>query len=164
MPWIISWPVQTYCNCISNELFVFTYWLEYLNSFVNSVVLVFGNAHFRKKFYSCMVCAYCKGKRRVKFNSSKKPTIKKLIQGNAKWLFLEVRIIERDLSSFNHYAKTFLFLFYFKYMSLKFKKLSLEIILHISLLLLTIFLYTQMLNRNKWLILFYLSNFLNYLL
>lgn len=52
MPWIISWPVQAYCNCLPRFFYALTYWLEYLNSLVNSIILIVFNQHFRKKFLS----------------------------------------------------------------------------------------------------------------
>lgn len=50
MPWIVSWPVQAYCNCLPRFFYTLTYWLEYLNSLINSVILIVFNQHFRKKF------------------------------------------------------------------------------------------------------------------
>lgn len=52
LPWIVSWPVQAYCHCLPRFFYTFTYWLEYLNSLVNSIILIVFNQHFRKKFLS----------------------------------------------------------------------------------------------------------------
>lgn len=49
-PWMVSWPIDAYCNCIPRRFYGLTYWMEYLNSLFNSVILIFGNQHFRRKF------------------------------------------------------------------------------------------------------------------
>ncbi|CAF0932383.1 unnamed protein product [Brachionus calyciflorus] len=49
-PWMVSWPIDAYCNCVPRGFYALTYWLEYLNSLVNSVILIAGNQHFRRKF------------------------------------------------------------------------------------------------------------------
>lgn len=51
-PWMISWPIDAYCNCVPRKFYAVTYWMEYLNSLFNSVILIFGNQHFRKKFFA----------------------------------------------------------------------------------------------------------------
>ena len=48
-PWIVLWPVNTYCKCVPKYLYSISYWMEYLNSFVNSIILIAGNQHFRVK-------------------------------------------------------------------------------------------------------------------
>lgn len=55
MPWIVAWPVQAYCNCLPRYAYALTYWLEYLNSLINSIILIVGNQHFRKKFLSLFI-------------------------------------------------------------------------------------------------------------
>lgn len=52
VPWIITWPIGAYCNCVPDRLYSITYWMEYSNSFTNSIILITGNQHFRKKFIS----------------------------------------------------------------------------------------------------------------
>lgn len=52
MPWIVAWPVQAYCQCLPRFAYALTYWLEYLNSLINSVILIVFNQNFRKKFLS----------------------------------------------------------------------------------------------------------------
>jgi hypothetical protein len=50
-PWIVSWPVQAYCNCLPRLYYAIVYWLEYLNSLLNSIILIFGNHNFRKRLF-----------------------------------------------------------------------------------------------------------------
>lgn len=50
LPWMVSWPIDAYCNCIPRKFYGLTYWMEYLNSLFNSVILIFANQHFRRKF------------------------------------------------------------------------------------------------------------------
>ena len=49
-PWILSWPIESYCRCIPDQFYSFTYWMEYMNSFVNPIILIVGNTHFRSRF------------------------------------------------------------------------------------------------------------------
>ena len=51
-PWILLWPIDAYCNCVPKSLYIISYCMEYLNSLINSILLVVGNQHFRKKFLS----------------------------------------------------------------------------------------------------------------
>ncbi len=50
-PWIILWPINAYCNsCIPRPIYSFAYWMKYLNSFTNPIILIIGNKHFNEKF------------------------------------------------------------------------------------------------------------------
>ncbi|RNA31023.1 muscarinic acetylcholine receptor M4-like [Brachionus plicatilis] len=41
IPWMVSWPIDAYCNCVPRRFYALTYWMEYLNSLFNSVILIF---------------------------------------------------------------------------------------------------------------------------
>ena len=49
-PWIILWPVDAWCNCLPRYIYIFIYFMEYMNSLANSIFIVAGNQHFRRKF------------------------------------------------------------------------------------------------------------------
>ena len=52
LPWVITWPIDAYCECVPVQVTIVTYWMEYSNSFINSIILIVGNHHFRKKLFS----------------------------------------------------------------------------------------------------------------
>jgi hypothetical protein len=49
LPWIISWPIDAYCKCVPLNFYTLTYWMEYSNSLINSIILIISNQNFRKK-------------------------------------------------------------------------------------------------------------------
>ena len=49
-PWIILWPVDAWCQCLPRYVYICIYIMEYLNSLINSIFIVAGNQHFRRKF------------------------------------------------------------------------------------------------------------------
>ena len=51
-PWIILWPINAYCNCIPRPMYSFAYWMKYMNSFTNPIILILGNKHFNSRFKS----------------------------------------------------------------------------------------------------------------
>lgn len=53
LPWIITWPIQAYCECVPKLAYASFYWMEYLNSLINCIILVIGNQNFRKKLFFC---------------------------------------------------------------------------------------------------------------
>ncbi len=55
LPWVILWPIEAYCfvsdkECIPEIIYSISYFLEYLNSLMNPLILIIGNQHFRLKF------------------------------------------------------------------------------------------------------------------
>ena len=54
-PWMVLWPVHTYCKCVPSYLYSIAYWMEYLNSFINSAILIVGNQKFRNKVISICI-------------------------------------------------------------------------------------------------------------
>ena len=49
------WPVEAYCfatrqECLPRVIYSISYFLEYLNSLMNPLILIIGNQHFRLKF------------------------------------------------------------------------------------------------------------------
>jgi len=49
-PWIILWPVDAACQCVPRYVYIWIYSMEYMNSLANSMFIVAGNQHFRRKF------------------------------------------------------------------------------------------------------------------
>ena len=58
LPWIILWPIDAYCQCLPRIVYIIIYFMEYLNSLINSVFIVFGNQHFRRKFLNFKKCIF----------------------------------------------------------------------------------------------------------
>ena len=50
LPWIVFWPIDAYCQCGPRHVYIVIYAMEYLNSLINSIFIVVGNQHFRRKF------------------------------------------------------------------------------------------------------------------
>ena len=50
MPWIVFWPLDAYFQCMPRYGYVIIYSMEYLNSLINSIFIVVGNQHFRRRF------------------------------------------------------------------------------------------------------------------
>jgi hypothetical protein len=49
-PWITLWPVDAACQCVPRYIYIWIYSMEYMNSLANSIFIVAGNQHFRRKF------------------------------------------------------------------------------------------------------------------
>ena len=81
-PWMIAWPINTYCYCIPERIYGITYWLEYLNSLINSVLLIAVNTQFRDKF----VAMFKWGQRRRPCATNTVSTNSKSKRGNRRCL------------------------------------------------------------------------------
>jgi hypothetical protein len=52
-PFVALWPMMSVCSyeCVSEKLYIASFWLSYLNSLFTPLVLLYNNAKYRKPMY-----------------------------------------------------------------------------------------------------------------
>lgn len=52
LPFSIMWPLISWCDyCVSASIYIFSFWLAYLNSVFTPIILLYNNAKYRRSFF-----------------------------------------------------------------------------------------------------------------
>jgi hypothetical protein len=60
-PFVALWPLMSICSyeCVSEKLYIASFWLSYLNSLFTPLVLLYNNAKYRKSIYVLIARLSC---------------------------------------------------------------------------------------------------------
>jgi hypothetical protein len=76
LPFCIMWPLVSYCKtCVSSELYVFSFWLAYMNSLFTPIILLYNNTKYRSCF--SMLNTDCFSRKNAKARISNKCELRK---------------------------------------------------------------------------------------
>jgi hypothetical protein len=52
LPFITTWPIQSFCNCVVKWFYDAIFWMQYSHSLINPIILINGNIPFRDLLFS----------------------------------------------------------------------------------------------------------------